>query len=103
MRRVCPSQIFDICIGEREVAFFVKNNPRRPGPETSPNQQVFREAGSFRNMDLTQYKSIIYNFSIDRFGRKMRTASRGPIFNICIGEREIAYFLKNSQKSPDLH
>ena len=30
----------------------------------------------------------------------MRTASRGPIFNICIGEREIAYFMKNSQKVP---
>ena len=32
----------------------------------------------------------------------MRRTYRGPIFNICVGEREIPYFVKNRQKSPDL-
>jgi hypothetical protein len=45
----------------------------------------------------------MYNFSINGFGGGMRKTYRGSIFNIGVGEREIAYFMKNSQKSPDLH
>ena len=45
---------------------------------------------TFRNINLTQHKQIIHRFSINKFRKIMRRTYYGPIFNICIGEREIS-------------
>ena len=45
---------------------------------------------TFRNINLTQHKRIIHRFSINKFRKIMRRTYCGPIFNICIGEREIS-------------
>jgi hypothetical protein len=79
---------FNSYVEEQEISYFLKINP-------APT--------AFRNINLTQYNWVIHKVSINKFRKVIRRTYRGPIFNICVGEREIAYFVKNSQKSPDLH
>jgi len=113
MRRTSRSPIFNIGVGEREIICFVKSNPATPRPWLIPGGSGYLDRpptilfiiteGTFRNTNLTQYSWLMHKFSINKFRKIMRRASRSPFFNICIGEREITYFVKNWQKSPDPH